>query len=419
MTGYSTSETSLAVLTDGTVVVAPVITPEGTGLLRSNNKGAEWQVLLPATRGGARHDRVQPIMHVDPVTQRMFFATSAGSAARGFDLSISDDAGETWRAGSVGVGTADWIKFASGPAVSSTPVGYPRVLYASAPNPISTGFPDHQQVQRSLDGGATWQVVGGEMLSLRPADSGCAASEWIIYGGSVVTPDGALYIGLRRCTQFAVAISRDEGNTFTVRDVPGASLVAYGGILSHYDLHNLMVAEPLATDADGNLYAIWNDASDVLRMSISRDKAETWSTPISVGQPGLTNTVFADLDVKAPGTLAIAYYGSEDGGATYNGYVAESLDALAPEPTFTGVRLNPLDAPPLFEAGFDIGYREVLTGGDLVEIIQVKYAPDGDVWASFSRDMCPGQDRSRCTWVPEDHANGTFQLGVGRLTHGK
>lgn len=418
LTGLASSETSLAVQKDGTLIVAPVITAEGTGVLRSRDKAKTWETLLPGHRGGSAHQRVQPYMYMDPLTERLLFVTTAGAQGSGFALSISDDAGDTWTAGRVGQGTVDWIKLASGPAVTSAPVGYPNVLYASAPAPISTGFPDYQQVERSLDGGKTWQRVGGEMLSLQPAQNDCPASEWVIYGAGLVAKDGSLYLGFRRCTRLGIAVSRDEGATFTVRDLPGASLVPYGGIFSHYDLFNLMVAEPLATDSDGNLYAIWNE-KEVLRMSVSRDRAETWSTPIAVAQPQVTHTVFADLDVKAPGTVAIAYYGSEDQGRTYNAYASESLDALAVEPTFRGVRLNSPTEPPLFADGFDLGYADVLTGGDLLEIIQVKYAPDGDIWTSFGVDMCPGQTRSACTWDLTAHVDAPYQLAIGRLTHGK
>lgn len=121
--------------------------------------------------------------------------------------------------------------------------------------------------------------------------------------------------------------------------------------------------------------------------------------------------------VKAPGTIALAYYGSDDGGTTYNAYVSESLDALSATPAFQGARLNPPSGEPLFADGFDLGYSELLSMGDLLEIVRVAYAPNGDIWASFAKDMCPGMDRTRCTWVPEEHTNATYQLVMGRLQH--
>jgi hypothetical protein len=418
LTGHVTSETSLAVQRDGTVLVAPVITAEGTGVLRSRDQGAHWETLLPEARGGTAHGRVQPIMHVDPDSERVLFATARASGEGGFDLSISDDAGNTWRpGGALGAGTVDWIKLVSGPPVTSTVVSGSNVLYASSPAPISTAFADHQQVQRSLDGGETWTSVSGSTLPLKPVDNGCPEGEWVIYGSGVTTPDGALYLGLRRCTRLGIAVSRDQGESWTVSDVPGARLVAYAGIFSHYSLFNLMVAEPLATDSDGNLYAVWNDEQDALQLSVSRDQAVTWSAPLAIAPPGVPHTVFAAAATRAPGVLAVAFYGSDDDRKTFNAYVVETQNALEPAPTFWGARLNSPKDPPLFSEGFDLGYRDVLTGGDLLEIIQVRYAPDGDLWASFSKDMCPGQDRAHCTWDLTSHANGPYQLGIGRLRH--
>ncbi|HEX5659022.1 MAG TPA: sialidase family protein [Polyangiales bacterium] len=411
LTGYASSETSLAVLKDGSVLVAPVITAEGTGVLRTKDRAGNWEVLLPGKLGGAQHQRVQPYMYVEPTTQRVLFATATGA---GFALSLSDDGGSSWRASTVGAGTVDWVKIFSGPPAAT---GYPSTLYASSPAPISTAFAEYQQVQRSLDGGETWSVIDGKQLPLQPELNACPASEWVIYGGGVVAADGSVYLGFRRCTRLGIALTRDQGATWTVRDLPEATLVAYEGILSHAELPNLLLAEPLGIDSDGNLYAVWNDDKDVLRLAVSRDRAETWSKPVAVAPPGVGHTVFADVAVKAPGTIALAYYGSEDGGATYNAYASESLDALSATPTFHGARLNSPSEEPLFAEGFDVGYGMILSGGDLMEIVRVEYAPNGDIWTSFAKDMCPGMDQSHCTWDPAEHADAPYQLVMARLEH--
>ena len=56
---------------------------------------------------------------------------------------------------------------------------------------------------------------------------------------------------------------------------------------------------------------------------------------------------------------------------------------------------------------------------DLNEIITVKYAPDGDIWASFAKDMCPGitSSTANCTWDTAAHAKSMYQGAVGRLVH--
>lgn len=420
--GLGSSENTVAITSDGTVLVAPAFTEDGFGVLRTRDHGASWEPVLPNEHGGATHDRVQPYMHIDNETDRILYVTAAGGidGAVGFDLSITDDGGDSWTAGTVGEGTVDWIKMISATPVDVATDGYPNAMYAAAPAPISTpsplSLPEYQQVQRSLDGGRTWQDVAGEQLSLDPVDHGCPANEWVIYGGGVSDSDGVLYYGFRRCARLGIAISRDDGVTWTVNDVPGATLVEYGGLLSHQQLPNLMVSEPLAVDADNNLYALWADENDALRFAVSRDGAQTWSAPIAVAAPEATHAIFGAMAVREPGTVALAYYGSADG-LDYHGYIAETRNALDAHPTFSTITINePSD--PLFKGGFDMGYNEVLQGGDLIEIAQIRYAPNGDLWAGFVQDMCPGSgNRGECTWDKAAHADSPYQGVAGRVVH--
>ena len=349
----------------------------------------------------------------------MFFATS--NTAGGFDLSWSGDGGGTWNYEHISTDAKDWIKILSGPAPAgaSTPSGYSSVLYTSAPSPISTpsggltASPDHQTVYRSLDGGATWQSVGASSLTLNPSNevaaslasaTTCPSTEWVIFGDGVVGSDGAIYIGYRMRTQLAIAISRDEGATWSSVVVPGSVLPAFKGILSPLTTQNLLASEPVAVDASGNLYAIWNDAGGLLHLSVSKDQGATWSgsggdgggaAPVVASAPGVTKTVLSAITVKSPGTIAIAYFGSKDG-TKFDGYLAESTDALDPAPTFWSTTVND-PSEPLFSAGFDNNYGASLSGGDLDEFVQVKYAPNGDIWASFLKEMCVGLNTAKCS----------------------
>ncbi len=391
--------------------------------MRSRDDGDSWDVIVPAERGGAAHERPQPIMLLDVEAERLFFATTTAGgafAAQGFDLSISDDLGETFSAGKVGVGTGDWIKLIAAPPVTSMLADYPNVLYASAPAPISTPVtvglgPLHQQVQRSIDGGETWQDVAGEQLSLLPVDHDCPETENVIYGNGVATSDGALHLGLRRCTRFAVASSLDEGASWTVEDVSGPDLVPFDGIGTYVGELNVLQAEPLAIDSDDNLYAVWADAMGRLKYSVSRDGAASWSEPVVVSAPEVQMATMSAVAVKEPGTLALAYYGSTDGVA-FDGYVAETTLALEPEPLFTSLIVN--DDGPLHANTFDAGYIELLSGGDLIEIVQVRYAPSGDLWTAFTRDRCPGSGtRAGCDWDRATHATSGYELVIARVDH--
>lgn len=295
----------------------------------------------------------------------------------------------------------------------------------SAPSPTSTPvgalLPDHQSLYKSLDGGATWQPIAP--ISLKPSDvPGCDPKEWVIAGNGVVAPDGTVYQSFRRCAHLGLAVSRDEGQTWTMREVTGASLppadVSSIGMLAQIIQNpNWLLTEALAVDDDGTVYALFPDANSTLRLSYSKDRAVTWSTPLVVQAPDVQKSVYGSIAVGAPGKIAISYHGSKDGTA-FDGYVAESSNALDEAPRFLSHIVND-PADPLFASDFDSGYAGTCTGGDLNEIIMVKYAPDGDVWASFVKDMCPGVGTAtdNCTWDVAAHAKSVYQGVVARLVH--
>jgi hypothetical protein len=433
LTGFGTSESSLGIASDGTLFVAPAYTNAGNGVARSTDEGATWQALVPTADAGGAHGRVQPFFYLDPSTDRMFFATS--HTGGGFDLSWSSDLGATWNYELISTDAQDWIKIFAGPAATTAPAGYPKVLYTSAPSPISTPSeglmapPNHQTVYKSLDGGVTWQSVGGSSLTLNPSDEVtaglatatiCPSTEWVIFGDGVVGSDGTVYIGYRMCTELAVAISKDEGTTWTSVVVPGSVLPTFSSPLSPLGTQNLLASEPIAVDSSGNIYAVWNDATGLVHLSVSTDQGSTWSSGGSGGAvvasaPGVTQTVLSAVGVKAPGTIAIAYFGSTDGKA-FGGYIAESTNALAAAPVFWSTTVND-PSQPFFADGFDNDYKASLSGGDLDEFVQVKYAPNGDVWASFLKEMCPGLNTNNCSWEYAAHAKSVFQGAVGRLVH--
>jgi hypothetical protein len=431
LTGFGASESSIGFAHDGTVFFAPASSAAGNGVARSRDNGATWENLVPSFPGGGGHTRLEPFMYVDPQTDRVFFATSKLVLDGllnfvddpGLNLTVSSDQGATWSYTSMAPQSRDWGKIFGGPPVTSTTSSGPNVIYFSAPSPIAGNWagifppPDHQYVYKSLDGGQTWVSAG--TLPLDPSMvQDCSATDYIMFGDGVVGGDGTVYLGYRLCTHLAVAVSHDEGQTWTTREVTGATLPAYDASdpLSILGNENAITGEPVAIDSAGNLYMIWEDPQNTPRLSVSRDAGTTWSAPVSVMAPGVTSARFAAVAVKAPGTIAVAYLGSSDG-KVFDGYIAESTNALEATPTFWSAAVSPA-GDPLYPFGFASGYDPSYfsNGGDGVEFVQVKYAPSGDIWASFVKDMC-SNPTDGCIWDYAAHANSRFQGAAGRLVH--
>ncbi|HET6331640.1 MAG TPA: sialidase family protein [Polyangiales bacterium] len=431
-TDVGSTESTLGITKDGNVFFAPAFKNEGVGLLRSADFGASWQFVEPKLENGSSHGRMQPYVYVDPTTDRIFFATTASAApmamySGGFDLSISSDAGKTFTSSNLASDTFDWIKIFAGPPRTSTTQNYPNIVYASAPSPISTPIPivslvglapQYQSIYRSLDGGHSWERAATPSL-LASDVPGCAASnEWVIYGAGAVDESGTAYLVVRRCRKLAVAVSSDEGSTWNLHEIPGVTLPPFdtSNLLQIVANPNLLVTEQLAVDGAGAVYLAWIDAEGGLRFAYSRDAAQTWSTPVTVAAPEVTDVRYAGLATRGSGVLAIAYYGSTDG-VKYNGYVTETSNAFDEEPLFMSVVLND-PADPLFPWGFEVGYLGVTNGSDLHEIIQAKYAPNGDLWVSLVKDMCESATTTRCHWDTAAHAGSPYQGVVGRMIHG-
>ena len=431
LTGQGASESTLGFAHDGTVFFGPATTPHGNGVVRSRDDGKSWEVLVPKFPGGGGHTRLEPYLYVDPADDHVYFATSklvlAGLATfkdqPGIHLTVSADEGATWSYSDMAPQSRDWVKIFGGAGPAGSGGSAQHAVYFSSPSPIAGnwgGFfppPDKQYVYRSLDAGHTWQPAG--TLDLNPANiPGCSATDYVMFGAGVVAPDGTAYLGYRKCTQLALAASHDEGQTWTTLDIPGAILPVYNAtsplsILGH---ENAITGEPVAVDSAGNLYAVWQGPDDRPYLSVSRDAGATWSAPVVVLDPSLSTSRFVAGAVKTPGTLAIAYLGSEDG-TRFDGYITETANALDPAPTFWSAPVSE-PADPLFPNGFVSGYDASYfsNGGDAIEFVAVKYSPSGDPWASFVKNMCPNGTGS-CTWDYAAHASSRFQGAAGILTH--
>ena len=95
-------------------------------------------------------------------------------------------------------------------------------------------------------------------------------------------------------------------------DVPVADLGAPGTVKTGGDFPTL------AIDRAGNLYVVWEQApvsngkagDTVLKYAYSTNEGRTWSTPITVPTPGLSNNVFAWIAAGDDGRVGISWVGT-------------------------------------------------------------------------------------------------------------
>lgn len=92
---------------------------------------------------------------------------------------------------------------------------------------------------------------------------------------------------------------------------------------------------------------------------------------------------------STPGRAAIGYYGSPDGGVTWNGYLAETRNIDSDFPTFSSLVVNEPSQPMQHNINgkWDQGYQNPTA--DLIEFIGLKYHPlNDDLVGAFARKMC-------------------------------
>ncbi|MFN2463986.1 MAG: sialidase family protein [Candidatus Dormibacteria bacterium] len=102
-----------------------------------------------------------------------------------------------------------------------------------------------------------------------------------------------------------------------------------------------------AVDRAGNLYVTWSDSRTFsIMLSRSSDQGRTWSTPVRVNG-GLARTAVMPWVVAGDaGRVDVVFYASEQDaypGANYgpwNGYMAQSMNALDANPTFSQARFT-------------------------------------------------------------------------------
>jgi hypothetical protein len=386
-TGYATSESTIAVTGDGTLVYSPAETENS--MARSLDGGATWLLTYPAVEQHTSFwNTVDPDVIADRRTGKVFWSHATGpvrnegelpeesgfwlAAAYGFQVYSSSDDAATFKTADYSTApTGDWEKVFVGPAPAGAaqPVGYPDVVYLCANSPAEVAGPG-RLCYKSLDGGATFEPAGYTSPTASNPSDVCPP---LNFNSGVVDGEGTIFQPVDCEKSAYVVVSRDEGASETWLPQPDAPT---GTPTSGTNLK-------LAVDDAGNLYAEWT-AGGLLYLAVSRDHARSWSTPLMVAAPGTGGVQLPAIAAGAEGQVALTYYATAKPGAEYaTAYITQSADALDAQPLFYSGALNP-PATPIFHDGG-------LTGGSpRADFVGGAYdKPGTGFWAGVVKQLGP------------------------------
>jgi hypothetical protein len=365
----------------------------GTQILHSANGGRSWDNVSPRVLDeNAMPLSLDPYIwvddNVDGDTARIFTIDLTLACSY---MSFSDDGGASWITNPLSCGRPvnDHQTLFSGPPVSSPTVGYPNILYYCWNDVASSAC------SKSVDGGLTFHPTGTPAYGGAEAGNGDQGFYGVdgfcggLHGHGTVSKDGVVYLPREFCGSPRVAISKDEGRTWTVATVSKK-------IRSISQPKEGAGHPTVATDEKGNVYYSWISADTRQPyLSVSKDEGETWSKPVIAGPPGLTETNLPQIDARGTGKIALVYYGSKDSPVqkckleceakdyektTWNAFITVSDDALSKNPTFyTAAVGDPKD--PLVRGDCGPGRCK-----SVYDFIDVEIGPDGIAYGAFVDD---------------------------------
>ncbi|MCU1599474.1 MAG: hypothetical protein JWO22_183, partial [Frankiales bacterium] len=343
-TGYATSETTLAVTPRGTVVMSPAQT-ENTSA-RSTDGGRTWSLTAPAAEQyTSLWNTVDPSMTVDPRTGRLYLVHATGptrttpvlvdesplpgvvstsaAAAAGFQVYSSADEGRSWTTTDMQLAPmGDWEKVFVGPARS----GHGSTVYVCGNSPFEVSGPG-RICYRSHDDGRSFTPAGYVFPSATEPRS-CPA---LAADNGSVGPDGTVYQPVTCSDGSYVAVSTDEGSSYTWHAVPGTAGTGLGITGTGFQA---------VADAGGTVWAAWPDG-DRLLLSRSRDQGRTWSLLGDVAAPGSHAIGLPHLVGGPAGDVGLVYYAAaRSGQSASTPWITETHQGNAAHPVFVSGALS-------------------------------------------------------------------------------
>lgn len=313
---------------------------------------------------------LDPILFTDRATGRTFESQLSGVDSL---TCYTDDDGATWwpsQGGGIPSGV-DHQTIGGGPFSANGPGALPTSTYPDAvyycSQDIATAF-----CAVSRDGGVTF---GAGVPTYSLLDCGG------LHGHVKVAPDGTAYLPNRSCgATAALAVSTDNGTSWTVRDVPGTSASD---------------ADPsVGIGANGTVYfgSVGSDGEPAV--SVSTDQGRTWINTQHVGTEfGIKNAVFPTVVAGDDDRAAFAYLGTTTDGNyqdinTFHGvwhlYVSTTYDGGKTWVTSDATPNDPVQIGSICTGGTTCGADR-----NLLDFIDVTMDDHGRVEVGFA-DGCTG-----------------------------
>lgn len=309
---------------------------------------------------------LDPILYTDPQTGRTFVAQLAGPASL---MAFSDDDGASWLPSTSGLASGvDHQTVGGGPLAAPLPgVGYAHGVYYCSQAVALAGC------ALSLDGGLTFNPPIPIYNLLQ-----CSG----LHGHVKVAPDGTVYVPNKGCgSQQAVAVSANNGLTWTVRKVPGSTPGS---------------SDPsVGLASDGTAYFGFVGADGHAKVAVSHNKGATWSAPKDVGAAfGIQNAAFPAVVAGARDRAAVAFLGTPTGGngtgsdASFAGvwhlYIATTTDGGATWTTVNATSGDPVQRGSICLDGTTCG-----SARNLLDFMDIAVDAEGRVLVGFA-DGCVG-----------------------------
>jgi hypothetical protein len=365
-------EPTLGLTKDGDIFYTAFQTNTRIEVAHSGDGGQSWDLRSPEVGGRNVHGlSFDPYIYVDKDTDRIFNIDLTVACSY---MSFSDDKGKSWVTNPLACGRPvnDHQTLFTGPPVSSPTVGYENVVYYCW-NDVGTS-----SCTKSLDGGLSFSPTGSPAYPGVDPDAGDQGANFCggLHAHGFVANDGTVLLPKGHCGQPWLAISKDEGQTWT------RVQVARNGVADH--------EADAVMDDKGNIYYLYTGRDRLPYLVVSRDGGSKWSKPIMVGPPGLKEANLPAMDLGSTGKIAFVYMGSENSPfrpgregqgdyskTTWNGYMTVTDNALDKDPLFfTGTVNNKKD--PLVRDTCGPGRCRAV-----YDFIDVVVGPDGAAWAAF------------------------------------